>query len=200
MASGRKQNPQNPSAQRLFSSIDFAENVPWTRNLFSWFGGGCDRSHRYAAYVFGAEGVGKTRIVRAMIHGMNVFECRLTNQFAFHGFSSTTDVLLVDDVRLDKFDRHLRSTLKRIMSRQPAVVQRRRLPQETVVDEHVQTIFTSRFKLLDDYSFRLRCYRVWANVKACKDIVSDQDDDSGDDDTFFVDPKLPSIQVHAAVK
>ena len=69
-----------------------------------------------------------------MIHGMNVFECRLINKFAFHGFSSTTDVLLVDDVRWDKFDRALLATLRSIMDRQQTVVLRRRLPQETVVN------------------------------------------------------------------
>ena len=193
-ASGGKQNPQRPSVELLFSSIGFAENVPWTRNLFNWFAGGCERSHRYAAYVFGKGGEGKSRIVRAMIQGMNVFECRLTEPYAFHGFSSSTDVVLVDDMYWFCFDRTLRSTLLCIMARRPAVIRRKFRKQVTVVNEHVLTIFTSTFKPVVDDAFRRCSYRVWAKVQACNDRISPNDDDSGDDDTFFRSPLLPSAE------
>ena len=195
-----EQKAQRPSAQMLFSSIGFVQNVTWTRKLFDWFGGGCDRSRRYAAYVFGVGGEGKTRIVRAMADGMNVFECRLNEPFGLQGFSSTTDVLLVDDVNWDTFDHALRASLLCIMGRMPTVIQRKFKTYDTVVNKHVLTIFTSNFKLPDDYSFRRRSYRVWANVKACKDMVSDQDEDSGDDDSFFVNPKWRPAHVHPALK
>ena len=198
-ASGRKQNTPRPSAQLLFSSLGFVENVTWTHNLFSWFAGGAERTHRYAAYVCGTGGEGKTRIVRAMIRGMNVFECKLTEPYAFHGFSSSTDVVLVDEVNWSCFDDSLRSTLLTIMARQPAVILRKFKKQETVVNEHVLTIFTSNFKLVADETFRRRIYLVWAKVRACNDCISPKDDDPGDDDTLFKSPLLPSVEARAAM-
>jgi len=199
-ASAGKQNAQRRSAQVLFSSVGFAANVTWTRSLFNWFGGGCERSHRYAAYVVGAGGEGKTRIVRAMIQGMNVFECCLINPFAFDGFNKSIDILLVDDVNWDKFDRALRPTLLNIMARQPAVIQRKFKRAETVTNEHVLTIFTSNYTPLADDNFLRRSYSVWAKVKACKDVISQQEDDPGDDLSSYKNPTLPSVQAHAAVK
>ena len=162
----------------------------------NWFGGGCERTRRYAAYVFGAGGEGKSRIVRAMIQGMNVFECRLNGPFAFDGFSSSTDVLFVDDINWACFDRKLRPALKCIMARQPAVIQRKFKKQETVVNEHVLTIFTSNFKLVDDDTFRRRIYLVWANENACNDYLSPREDDRGDDLTSYEDPKLPPVHAN----
>ena len=195
-----KQKPQRRSAKGLFSSIGFAADVAWTRNLFNWFGGGCDLSHRYAAYVLGAGGEGKTRIVRAMIQGMNVFECHLTKPFAFDGFNQSIDILLVDDINWNKFDGALRSTLLNIMGRQSAVIQRKWKRQATVVNEHVLTIFTSNYKPLADDSFLRRSYVVWAKEMACKDAVLYQDVDRGDDLSSYVDPPLWPVQEHAAVK
>ena len=111
-----------------------------------------------------------------MIQGMNVFECRLTKPFAFDGFNQSTDILLVDDINWYTFDRALRSTLRNIMARQPAVIQRKFKRQATVMNEHVLTIFTSNYKPLVDDSFLRRCYVVWAKEKACKDDLSSYED------------------------
>ena len=180
---------QPPCVDDLFSSISFAKDVDWTRNLFKWFTGGYANTNRYAAYVFGSGGEGKTRIVRALVQGKNVFECRLTEPYAFDGFESNTDILLVEDVNWDCFDVALRSTLLSVMARQPAVIQRKHKPQSAVTNEKVLTIFTSNFKLPVDPAFRRRCYVVWATTKACKDVIADNEDDPGDDDTQYVNPK-----------
>jgi len=124
-----------------------------------------------------------------MIQGMNVFECRLTKPFAFDGFNQSIDILLVDDMNWHKFDRALRPTLLNIMARQPAVIQRKFKRAETVTNEHVLTIFTSNYTPLADDNFLRRCYSVWAKVKACKDVISQQDDD---DFSSYEDPMLPS--------
>ena len=129
-----------------------------------------------------------------MIQGMNVFECCLINPFAFDGFNKSIDILLVDCVNWDKFDRALRPALLNIMTRQPAVIRRKYKKAETVVNEHVLTIFTSNYKPLADDNFLRRSYCVWAKVKACNDCISPKDDDSGDDDTFFKSPLLPSVE------
>ena len=199
-ASSVKQKPQRRSAEALFSSIDFVEDVAWTRNLFNWFGGGCERSRLYAAYVVGAGGEGKTRIVRAMIQGMNVFECCLFSPFALDGFDKNVDILLVDDISWGKFDSALRPALLNIMARQPAVIQRKFKRTQTVANEHVLTIFTSNYKPLDDANFIRRTYCVWAKVKACKDVISPEHVDRGDDLSSYQDPKLSPVQAHAAAK
>ena len=188
---------QQPSVDELFSSIPFAEDVGWTRNLLEWFASGYKRTHRYAAYVFGKGGEGKTRIVRMLAKGKNVFECRLTEPYAFDGFDSSTDILLLEDVNWECFDITLRSTLLSIMAQQPAVIQRKYKPQTVVANDKVLTIFTSNFKLPSDTAFRRRTYIVWAKVKACKDTVADSGaDDPGDDDTHYVNPKLAVTSCH----
>jgi hypothetical protein len=85
----------------LFATIDFAKDADWVRKLFTWYVGGHERTHGHAAYVFGHGSEGKTRIVRAMLLGLNVFECRLTEQYAFDGFTSNVDVLLLEWSALD---------------------------------------------------------------------------------------------------
>ena len=177
----------------LLRSIPFALDVDWTRSLFKWFAGDFDRTHRYAAYVFGSGGEGKTRIVRALLQGKNVFECRLTEPYAFDGYDSSTEILLVEDVHWSCFDITLRSTLLSIMARQPAVIQRKYKPQTTIVNDKVLTVFTSNFKLPVDTAFRRRSYVIWAKVKACKDDLETNEDDPGDDDALYISPpKLPS--------
>jgi hypothetical protein len=176
----------------LFSTINFAKDVGWVRKLFTWFVDGHKRTHRYAAYVFGHGGEGKTRIVRAMLQGLNVFECRLTEPYAFDGFSSDVDVLLLEDVNWFVFDNALRSTLLPIMSKQPTVIQRKFKQQETVSNTNVLTIFTSNFTLPTDHAFRRRTYIIHANEKACKDSLTAVDDDAGDDDTKYKNPWLPT--------
>jgi hypothetical protein len=176
----------------LFTIIDFAKDVAWARKLFTWFVDGRERTHRYAAYVFGHGGEGKTRIVREMVRGLNVFECRLTEPYAFDGFTSDVDVLLLEDVNWSVFDNALRSTLLPIMSRQPTVIQRKFKQQETVSNTKVITIFTSNFTLPTDHAFRRRTYLVHANERACKDTPSAIDDDAGDDDAHYTNPWLPT--------
>jgi hypothetical protein len=178
--------------EMLFATIDFAKDVAWVRKLFTWFVDGHERTHRYAAYVFGHGGEGKTRIVRAMLLGLNVFECRLTESYAFDGFSSNVDVLLLEDVNWAVFDNALRSTLLPIMSRQPTVIQRKFKQQETVSNTKVITIFTSNFTLPTDHAFRRRTYLVHANERACKDTLTAVDDDAGDDDANYKNPWLPT--------
>ena len=177
---------------QLFVQIDFVKDVAWVRKLFNWMLVGRARTHRHAAYVFGHGGEGKTRIVRAMITKFNVFECRLTEPYAFDGFSSNVDVLLLEDVNWAVFDNALRSTLLPIMSRQPTVIQRKFKHQETVSNTKVITIFTSNFTLPTDHAFRRRTYIVHANERACKDTVTADDDDAGDDDTSYKNPWLPT--------
>ena len=184
--------PERPTVQQMYYRINFVNEVRWISNLFNWFAGDYERTHRYAAYVFGSGGEGKTRVARALVEGKNVFECRLTEAYAFDGFESDTDILLVEDVNWDCFDNGLRSTLLSIMARQPAVIQRKYKPQTTVVNDKVLTIFTSNFKLPVDVAFRRRSYLVWANAKACKDAASEGDDDPGDSDAQYVNPKLPA--------
>jgi hypothetical protein len=189
-----------PSMEMLFATIDFANDVQWVRKLFTWFIDGNIRTHRYAAYVFGHGGEGKTRIVRAMLQGLNIFECRLTEPFAFEGFNSDVDVLLLEDVNWHVFDNALRSTLLPIMSRQPTVIQRKFKQQETVSNDKVITIFTSNFTLPTDFAFRRRTYIIHANERACKDTLTAVDDDAGDDDSTYKNPWLPNCagqQVHA---
>jgi hypothetical protein len=177
----------------LFEQVGFAKDVGWVRKLFTWYVDSNERTHRYAAYVFGHGGEGKSRIVRAMIPaGLNIFECRLTEPYAFDGFSSDIDVLLLEDVNWQVFDNALRSTLLPIMSRQPTVVQRKFKQQETVSNTKVFTIFTSNFTLPTDHAFRRRTYIVHANEKACKDSLTAVDDDAGDDDTNYKNPWLPT--------
>ena len=178
--------------EMLFATIDFAKDVAWVRKLFTWFVDGHERTHRYAAYVFGHGGEGKTRIVRAMLLGLNVFACRLTESYAFDGFSSNVDVLLLEDVNWAVFDNALRSTLLPIMSRQPTVIQRKFKQQETVSNTKVITIFTSNFTLPTDHAFRRRTYLVHANERACKDTLTAVDDDAGDDDANYKNPWLPT--------
>jgi hypothetical protein len=180
------------SVEMLFATIDFAKDAAWVRKLFTWFVGGHERTHRYAAYVFGHGGEGKTRIVRAMLLGLNVFECRLTEPYAFDGFSSNVDVLLLEDVNWCVFDNALRSTLLPIMSRQPTVIQRKFKQQVTVSNTKVITIFTSNFTLPTDHAFRRRTYLVHANERACKDTLTAIDDDAGDDDSNYKNPWLPT--------
>ena len=181
------------SVESLFATIDFAADVPWVRKLFSWFSGGPELSHRYTAYVFGQGGEGKSRIVRAIVRNMNVFESRLTEPAAFDGYDSDYDVLLVEDVNWHVFENTLRSTLPSIMARQPAVVQRKFRPQQTVANDMVLTIFTSNYKLPTDKAFRRRTHKVYANEQACEDCVrTTTDDGSGDDDAQYVEPWLPN--------
>jgi hypothetical protein len=180
------------SVEILFATINFAKDAAWVRKLFSWFAGGHERTHRYAVYVFGHGGEGKTRIVRAMLLGLNVFECRLTEPYAFDGFSSNVDVLLLEDVNWSVFDNALRSTLLPIMSRQPTVIQRKFKQQETVSNTKAVTIFTSNFTLPTDHAFRRRTYLIHANERACKDTVTAIDDDAGDDDANYKNPWLPT--------
>ena len=78
------------------------------------------------------------------------------------------------------------------MARQPSVIQRKHRTQKTVTNDKVLTIFTSNFKLPDDIAFRRRCYVIWAKVKACTDAVDDADDDPGDSDAHYVNPRLPT--------
>jgi hypothetical protein len=177
----------------LFNEVGFAKDVGWVRKLFTWFLDGHKRTHRYAAYVFGHGGEGKTRIVRAMLSGCKIFECRLTEPYAFDGFSSDVNVLLLEDVNWQVFDIALRSTLLPIMSRQPTVIQRKFKQQETVVPNiDLLTIFTSNFTLPTDHAFRRRTYIIHANEKACKDSLTTVDDDAGDDDTNYKNPWLPT--------
>jgi hypothetical protein len=180
------------SVDMLFVTINFINDADWVRKLFTWFVGGHERTHRHAAYVFGHGGEGKTRIVRAMLLGLNVFECRLTEPYAFDGFSSDVDVLLLEDVNWSVFDNALRSTLLPIMSRQPTVIQRKFKQQETVSNTKAITIFTSNFTLPTDYAFRRRTYLVHANERACKDTLTAIDDDAGDDDASYKNPWLPT--------
>ena len=176
----------------LFLMIDFAKDVAWVRKLFTWYLEGNKHTHRYAAYVFGHGGEGKTRIVREMVRLCNVFECRLTEPYAFDGFTANVDVLLLEDVNWSVFDNALRSTLLPIMSRQPTVIQRKFKQQETVSNTKVTTIFTSNFTLPTDHAFRRRTYIVHANERACKDTVTAIDDDAGDDDAGYKNPWLPT--------
>ena len=182
-----------PTVEQLYSRVGFVRKVEWVSKLFMWFASEHRRTHRYAAYVFGRGGEGKTRVVRALTEGKNVFECRLTEAYAFDGFESNTDILLVEDVNWDCFDNRLRSTLLSIMARQPSVIQRKHRTQETVANDKVLTIFTSNFKLPADVAFRRRCYRIWAKTKACADAVDDANDDPGDDDAQYINPKLPGV-------
>lgn len=179
------------SVESVFSTLPFVKDVAWTRHLFEWFMGGHQRTRRYAVYVFGAGGEGKTRIVRGLIHEKNVFECRLTERYALDGFDANTDILLVEGINWDSFDTATRSTLLNIMARQPAVIQRKHKTQISVVNDKVLTIFTSNFKLPDDVAFRRRCYAVWAQENACIDSIPDSEDDAGDDDSAYINPKLP---------
>jgi hypothetical protein len=200
-AAFRKANyPHLQSVESLFTIIDNVEDVAWTRSLFSWFVGGYERTHRYAAYVLGMGGEGKTRVVRAMTFGMRVFECRLTEPYAFEGYDDSIDILLLDDVNWASFDITLRSTLLSIMARQPATIQRKHKPQVTVFNDKVLTVFTSNYKLPTDTAFRRRTYIVWAKTQACKDAITASEDDPGDDDTGYVNPKaLSSVHtVHTA--
>jgi hypothetical protein len=127
-----------------------------------------------------------------MVLGLNVFECRLTEPYAFDGFTSNVDVLLLEDVNWSVFDNALRSTLLPIMSRQPSVIQRKFKQQETVSNTKVVTIFTSNFTLPTDHAFRRRTYLVHANERACKDTPTAIDDDAGDDDANYKNPWLPT--------
>jgi hypothetical protein len=199
-AAFRKANyPQLQSVESLFAIIDNVEDVAWTRSLFTWFVGGYERTHRYAAYVFGLGGEGKTRVVRAMTRGMRVFECRLTEPYAFEGYDDTIDILLLDDVNWASFDITLRSTLLSVMARQPATIQRKHKPQITVFNDTVLTVLTSNYKLPADTAFRRRTYLVWAKTQACKDAISASEDDPGDDDSGYVNPKaLNNVHVHTA--
>jgi hypothetical protein len=183
-----------PSAlvEMLFATIDFAKDAAWDRKLFTWFVDGHEHTHRYAPYVFGHGGEGKTRIVRAMLLELNVFECRLTEPYAFDGFSSNVDVLLLEDVNWSVFDNALHSTLLPIMSRQPTVIRRKFKQQETVSNTKVITIFTSNFTLPTEHAFRRRTYLVHANERACKDTPTAIDDDAGDDDATYKNPWLPT--------
>ena len=70
------------------SPLAFVKEVGWTRKLFAWFLGEYERTRRYTAYLFGKGGEGKTRTVRALLQGKNVFECRLTEPYAFDGFDA----------------------------------------------------------------------------------------------------------------
>jgi hypothetical protein len=65
----------------LFATIDFAKGVAWVRKLFTWFVDGHKRTHRYGAHVSGHGAEGKTRIVREMLVGLNVFDCPLTKPY-----------------------------------------------------------------------------------------------------------------------
>ena len=178
------------SVDEMFSSIGFIRDVEWTRNLLKWFVGGYNSTHRYCAYVFGSGGEGKTRVVRELVRGMKVFECRLTEPYAFDGFASDTDILLVEDVNWSCFHTTLRSTLLSITARQPAVIQRKYKPQITVLNDKVLTLFTSNFKLPSDVALRRRCFVVWAKTAACIDAVPISQDDPGDDDASYVNPRL----------
>ena len=44
----------HPSVDEMFLSIAFISDIGWTRKLLKWFAGGYERTHRYAAYVFGS--------------------------------------------------------------------------------------------------------------------------------------------------
>jgi hypothetical protein len=176
----------------LFQTIDFAKDTAWVRKLFTWFIIGHEQSHRYAAYVFGHGGEGKSRIVRAMLPGLNIFECRLTEPYAFDGFNANVHILLIEDVNWAVFDNTLRSTLLPIMSRQPTVIQRKFKQQETVSNTGVITIFTSNFTLPTDHAFRRRTYLIHANERACTDNPTATDDDAGDDDADYKNPWLPT--------
>jgi len=178
------------------SPLGFVKDVQWVLKLFNWFVGDYERTHRYTAYLFGEGGEGKTRTVRALVQGKNVFECRLTEAYAFDGFNADVDILLIEDVNWLCFHGELRSTLLSIMARQPAVIQRKFKQQMVVENRKVLTIFTSNFKLPDDVAFRRRCYIVWADVKACIDDVAADEDDAGDDDAGYTNPKLPAAQKH----
>jgi hypothetical protein len=181
--------PHLQSVESLFLLNQNVEDIEWTRNLFSWFAGGYKRTHRYAAYVLGVGGEGKTRVVRGMTKGMRVFECRLTEPYAFEGFDENTDILLLDDMNWNCFDVALRSTLLCIMARQPATIQRKHKPQTTVANDRVLTVFTSNYKLPTDTAYRRRTYIVWAKAQACKDAaVKALEDDPGDGDTGYVNP------------
>ena len=189
-----------PQMSQLSSSLAFVKKVGWTLKLFHWFTEEHERTHRYTAYLFGKGGEGKTRTVRALIQGKNVFECRLTESYAFEGFNADVDILLIEDVNWLCFHDSLRSTLLSIMARQPAVIQRKFKPQMVVENCKVLTIFTSNFKLPDDIAFRRRCYVVWANQKACIDAVPAGEDDPGDDDTDYANPKSLAAAKHTFAK
>jgi hypothetical protein len=189
------------SVESIYASKPFIKQVEWTTNLFKWFVGGAERTYRYAAYVFGAGGEGKTRVVRALVAGKNVFECRLTERYAFEGFDSNVDILLIDEVNWISFEPALRSTLLNIMARQPTVIQRKYKPQITIENTKVLTIFTSNYKLPCEVAFRRRCYVVWAKQKACIDAVPAGEDDPGDDDSAYVNPKsVGAYQPNGAAK
>jgi hypothetical protein len=177
------------SVESIYESKPFINKVEWTANLFKWFVSGSERTHRYAAYIFGHGGEGKTRVVRALVEGKNVFECRLTERYAFEGFNSDIDILLIDEVNWVSFEPALRSTLLNIMARQPSVIQRKYKPQITIENNKVLTIFTSNYKLPCEVAFRRRCYVIWAKQKACVDAVPEGEDDPGDDDSAYVNPK-----------
>jgi len=189
-----------PQMSQISSSLAFVKKVGWTFKLFHWFTEEHERTHRYTAYLFGKGGEGKTRTVRALIQGKNVFECRLTESYAFEGFNADVDILLIEDVNWLCFHDSLRSTLLSIMARQPAVIQRKFKPQMVVENSKVLTIFTSNFKLPDDIAFRRRCYVVWANQKACTDDVPAGEDDPGDDDTDYDNPKSLTAAKHTFAK
>ena len=178
------------------SPLAFVKEVGWTRKLFAWFLGEYERTRRYTAYLFGKGGEGKTRTVRALLQGKNVFECRLTEPYAFDGFDADVDILLIEDVNWLCFHDSLRSTLLSIMARQPSVIQRKFKKQMVVENRKVLTIFTSNFKLPDDAAFRRRCYVVWANEKACIDDVAAGEDDAGDDDAEYANPKSLTAAKH----
>jgi hypothetical protein len=187
-----------PSVESIYASIPFVKEVEWTTKLFKWYSGECERTHRYAAYVFGAGGEGKTRVVRALVAGKNVYECRLTERFAFEGFNPSVDILLIDEVNWICFEPALRSTLLNIMARQPSVIQRKYKPQITVENNKVLTIFTSNYKLPSELAYRRRCYNVWAKQKACIDATVNGEDDPGDDDSTYVNPKAVGICQYGA--
>ena len=178
------------------SPLAFVKEVGWTRKLFDWFLGEYEHTRRYTAYLFGKGGEGKTRTVRALLQGKNVFECRLTEPYAFDGFDADVDILLIEDVNWLCFHDSLRSTLLSIMARQPAVIQRKFKKQMVVENRKVLTIFTSNFKLPDDAAFRRRCYVVWANENACIDDVAAGEDNAGDDDTEYANPKSLTAAKH----
>ena len=188
------------SQMSQLSSLAFVKDVDWVLKLFNWFLGEYERTYRYTAYLFGKGGEGKTRIVRALIQGKNVFECRLTEPYAFDGFNADVDILLIEDVNWLCFEDSLRSTLLSIMARQPAVIQRKFKKQMVVENCKVLTIFTSNFKLPDDVAFRRRCYVLWAKEKACIDGIAAGEDDAGDDDTEYANPKSLAAAKHTFKK
>jgi hypothetical protein len=75
------------------------------------------------------------------------------------------------------------------MARQPATIRRKHKPQVTVFNDKVLTVFTSNFKLPTDTAFRRRTYIVRAKTQACKDAIATPEDNPGDDDSGYVNPK-----------